>query len=788
MSQEYLHPEQVSVTNQVSHQSLLRQSIHHLQTPLILQTDDMGLSTSAETVSTYSGSEYASPTEYSYSARDFGREDPIPFFSGSMRMYNMFPCQTPPIDHGRGTTSYARGPTSYPDQFYTPSEMSSSISSAQNVYDPPEQATHSGSPVDACTLSDVFYDDEILGAQSTHEIGLGYENHGQSKGSAWGTVTDDGNSSHAATEFPSYHNPRIENLSFLVTSNIPPRIAFFLDYYEKIICPTIVVIDSPSNPYRQQILSLAMESKSLQHAICALAACNLRMKRKQSLGQQQWKNSHQAAEVQEHSNNGAYLPLNENMGPSRPVRNETSPDDGTQEESRHQTLAVQLLNQHLSDPRKAKHDAVLATLFILCHYRMCESGIAQIKTQFAGVKKLMGMRGNGLERGRWGWMETLFTYFDAITATVNDREAQLRGGFFDLIAAPSHPSWALENLAGCDGRLFKIIARLGRLNLLSQHRPVLDPPEPPAQRVVIPQTRPDRQSGAALVDFYNLHSSHQPGTTTNNNNNNNDFHHPLPNESAITADHHLGNHHHHHPSSSAPNEDSRPLFWQEWRDIRTHLQNWEFNPNLVIANLPATPTATQLRDFTYISEAFRYAALLYTERLSNPRAAAGSMQFQNLVSQVLFYLTNLSSSHNSSEDPSSSSSSSSSSQRESCSGSGSSQNLNSSRSGCSGRGVEGFLLWPLFVAGSECVDELQRSVVRARFCSCVGRSGYQDNFAGLGLLERMWRDVDRGVERCGGPSVVNGGDGGGAGLGKGWDKPFRWTGYMEGVTGEYIMV
>lgn len=164
MSQEYLHPEQMTVPSQVSHQSFLRQSLHHLQTPSILQTEDMGLSTSADTISTYSGSDYASPTEYSYSSRDFGREEPIPFFSGSsMRMYNMFPCQTPPIDHGRGTMSYTRGPTSYPDQYYAPSEMSSSISSAQNMYDIPEQTTHSTSPVDACTLSDIFYDDEILG-------------------------------------------------------------------------------------------------------------------------------------------------------------------------------------------------------------------------------------------------------------------------------------------------------------------------------------------------------------------------------------------------------------------------------------------------------------------------------------------------------------------------------------------------------------------------------------------------------------------------------------------------
>jgi len=159
-SQEYLQPEQMPISTQVSHQSLLRQSLHHLQTPIMMQAEDMGLSTSADTISTYSGSEYASPTEYSsYSARDYGRDDPIPFFSGSMR-YNMFPCQTPPIDHGRGTMSYARGPTSYPDHYYAPSEMSSSISSHQNLYEIPEQPAHSA--------PEMYYDGGVLRRRSIY--------------------------------------------------------------------------------------------------------------------------------------------------------------------------------------------------------------------------------------------------------------------------------------------------------------------------------------------------------------------------------------------------------------------------------------------------------------------------------------------------------------------------------------------------------------------------------------------------------------------------------------------
>ena len=60
---------------------------------------------------------------------------------------------------------------------------------------------------------------------------------------------------------------------------------FFMDYYKMTMAPSMVVIDTAHNPFKNHILQLASGSQSLQHAICALAACNLRMKRRLSLGQ-----------------------------------------------------------------------------------------------------------------------------------------------------------------------------------------------------------------------------------------------------------------------------------------------------------------------------------------------------------------------------------------------------------------------------------------------------------------------------------------------------------------------
>jgi len=346
---------------------------------------------------------------------------------------------------------------------------------------------------------------------------------------------------------------------------------------------------------------------------------------------------------------------------------------------------------------------------------MCETGIAQFKTQFAGVKKLLGMRASGVQTGNWGWMESIFTFFDAITASVNDREAQLRGGYLDMIASPWTPSSALENLAGCDGRLFRTIAVLGRLNLLSQNRPVLDPlrsnQTPPVSQAPPPTSQP------ALNEFYKQYSQQFPNIST--------FGADSPPLST---------------PSPPPSSDPRIQFWTEWRACRHALQTWTFSPATLLSALhPIVPTANQIRDFGFVSEAFRHAALLYTERLAAPQLASSHLMFQQHVSQVLFYVTSL--------------------------GEG------GAGEGCEAMGK--FLLWPLFVAGSEAVGEVERGVVRERCRGIARRGGYANNHAGLEVLERIWEGKERGEEM--------------GGL-QGQRGPFAWERWMRGVDGEYIMV
>jgi hypothetical protein len=552
----------------------------------------------------------------------------------------------------------------------------------------------------------------------------------------------------ATTASSSVHLMAVpESVHFPLHSEISPRLSFFLNYYETIICPMMVAIDSPSNPYRSHILSLAMESPSLQHAICALAACNIRMKRRSSgplnVSSDPW-NQPLEFDLHESRMNGASsFHLTSNVRgstdfPSTSDHTGSSSDSALQEEFSHRSAAVSLLNAQLSDPALARHDAVLATLLILCHYRMCESGIAQFKTQFAGVKKLLGMRSSGLETGKWGWMETLFTFFDAITASVNDREAQLRGGYLDMIASPASPDCALENLAGCDGALFKIIATLGRLNLLSQHRPVLDPLRPAANSHHHPNSNthsniaspPPGLAGQALTDFYTAYAPSFDG---------NGFAAMLSPSSNT------------HPRIPLEEgDDARPLFWAEWAATRAALTSWTFTPPSL--PLPAHLTAAQLRAFASVSEAFRYAALLYTERLAYPASIlpSTSSTIQGLVERVLWFVKAVAENNTTSNFGNNTMFGS----------------LGSSPTASCGSGrIEGFCLWPLFVAGSEAVDARQREEVRGRLSVMGRRNGYANSGAAMGVLERVWENRGNGME-----------------------EGFGWKEAMAGAEGEFIIV
>ncbi|GKZ29827.1 hypothetical protein AbraIFM66950_006688 [Aspergillus brasiliensis] len=452
-----------------------------------------------------------------------------------------------------------------------------------------------------------------------------------------------------------------------------PRLRYLISYYAEVIAPMIVAFDSPTNPFRTYILRLAQESTSLQEAIATLASCNLRQRRERgtrsterTLPGRMSSMAHQAL------TDGA---LQDRTGIS-------IPEGHAQEEQYHRGMAVSALNRELADPRQRLSDSVLATLLILCLFHGCDTGIAQFKTQFAGVTKLLAIRlcNSPCMSDELKWFVRMFTWIDTMTATTNDREVQLRGACLDITAA-SDGEWGLENLAGCDAGLFRIVAQLGRLNLLSQNQEVCTSTPPdihlpsttlPPSMAFFPSNIPASSSGAFAFSL------------------------PPPPPAGRNG-------------SQLPSD-----FWAEWYPLRQKLESWRFVPHrsqsgsplfasshayISPPSSPADPPVVaphHLKDVIHISESFRHAAILYSERLAYPDLPSDHPRIQNIVQHIMSHIMTVQS--------------------------------------------DAYLLWPLFITGSECVRADHRAIIRQR-CKDLSRdSGFFNNLSCLQLLEKIWAE------------------------------------------------
>ncbi|KAM0561870.1 hypothetical protein ACHAPJ_003041 [Fusarium lateritium] len=675
-------------------------NLHRFPLPLVTEN----LSSSIDPLTPDVG--YASPMSQSYT------RDDVSYVHSPSYMYDSYTTgtsspgpQSPPsslyVDHAR---TFA--PTSCPSLAHAPSEMSSSLHSHTDTFD--------------SQLSNrVVRDCDSFGVPEVDTYSASYNSMPISWQSP--SMQEEDVKSHHSDFAPSGWPTASETQSVHVSQDLISKMPFFMDYYENIMCPSMVFIDGPHNPFRDHILRLAANSQSLSHAICALASCNLRMKRKLSLG----RDTRELSEKLMADKHAA-----EAMA-------DTQPDDlSLAEEYQHRNLAVHLLNEQLNDRAKAIHDSVLATILLLCHYRMVESGIAKFHTQFAGVNKILALRAQYLTpSSNSAWMEALFTYFDAISASINEREAQVYPGFRGLSETQPLPVGA-ENLVGCDHELFKTISKLGRLNQLSQNRPVRkstvlsgtqnSSERSPSSSYISPLGHARRESLDAGFSV----TSNQMGNMSdipNHELSGGRFGTILNEDLATPTD----------PSATSY-EENRSLFWHEWKEARLALQNWNFDATRVSASLPEPCSQSQLRDLESLSEAFRYAALLYTERLVSPSLPSGHQSIQSLVSQVVYYATNLD----------------------------------------TGSSAEKYLLWPLFVAGCECVNELQQNMVRSKCRDIMFRSGYMNNLAALEVLEKLWARDWAGEEPLG--LGARTGDQRG---------PFNWTKCIggPGVEVEWIM-
>lgn len=512
-----------------------------------------------------------------------------------------------------------------------------------------------------------------------------------------------------------------QSLSFSRFFHLPSRMQYLLSYYDQHICSVLVAFDSPGNPYRQHVLELATLNEGLQNAIAALAINNMRMRNEEQ--------THSVGFIEELTPQGSRAKAK--MGASsRP-----SP-----EESFYKTVSINQLQMQLSNPRNAQDDSILATLLILCLFHVCDSGFSKFKTQLEGVQKLLSMRDASVRTGFIGWVEMFFTWFDVMTSTVNDRETAIRGDRLDMMQYSSNLG-ALEEFSGCDGRLFKLIARLGRLNLLSQDKPVRserDGQETPRPSTPLSKSRasakpfgPSRWQKRKPIDPMDFTKLDGNGWGT-----------PIVSPGHEEDEASLFNQTRH--------ADARHEFWLEWNDIRARLKAWSMktsNGTTDNGSMEATEMGPEQRDMIHINESFRSSALLYTERLAHPHLPSSSLNFQEYVRNALEHITSI------------------------------------SVTSC----VNKFLLWPLFIAGTECVDVNDRANVRERCLEIKRESGFYNNLSVLDVLERVW--AEQGEDTDGGKveEVIRRRKDS-TGIEGGFGQAFRWRKAMNRVDGEYIIV
>ncbi len=676
---------------------LRRRSLRPLNVPLASAYQGFGISKSASFFEGYHYSGYMSPVQYPLTPDNFT------FTAGPNYSHKAFPQElNSPVAQHDGVSFQGHGSDTWPC-----GTMSSSLSSNQSHEFTAEGLNGSDQMDITEPPISLLLPGRVSGIEMVGNV-IKKEEDSMSIDSSLEASDDPDSTSYLLQDVSSRF--ALESSRSLPSLQIgkTPRLQYLIDYYQTTIAPYIVAFDSPTNPYRTHIMRLAVDSETLQHAIAALSASNIRTREYNNADLAKRKSPNSMSYTSIAPFPGSPESESNAEGVNNPQEVGLSSKVPSAEERYYKHTSVQILNAQLTDPLRRKDDCILATLLILCLYHICDTGVAKFSTQFEGVRRILGMRGSGPNCGstETNWLSTMFTWFDAMTATVNDREGQLQGAHLDM-AAFSGDEWGLENLAGCDGQLFRIIAKLGRLNMLSQGRQ--------AERRDLPRSKSMTCGRAASVsrqDYYSLNHNRFDG---------NGWANLLEDEELMVNP-----------------DDSNLRFWKEWSQIRTELQTWELE-SPALGNVGNHPHIDR-DDLLHISQSFRYSALIYTVRLAHPHLPSLHPNFQNLVADSIFHMTSVKS--------------------------------------------DVFLLWPLFITGTECVNEHHRSIVRQRCLQIQKDSGFFNNISVLELLEKIWRDDKYGQQE----GLQSDLDASGAGNSAVGGQKFRWRKAMERTDGEYIVI
>lgn len=454
---------------------------------------------------------------------------------------------------------------------------------------------------------------------------------------------------------------------------------------------------------------MALNNGALMEAVYALATSHLESKKKGTIAFENRSNSPElsplgspasSSSIRSHSPSSPISPSTTNFNKYRPSPDShqrlnppsaiSSAKGSVSAAFNHKNNSINLLNAQLTNPELAKSDSAMATLLILLFFHISETGIGQFKTHLAGVKKLMGMRCVGKETGIWGWMETVFTWLDNMSASLNNREAQLRGDYLDMIFE-SGDSWDLESLTGCDRDLFMRLASLGRINVLSQM--------PPKDGSYVSRSYAEEDDGES--EPFRDENDGRDGFWLAWNVIKRDLHdwRPTTIYAATPSRHQAAETH------SAPKYNPAGLEDTEFSGSRSSPSSANFSmsppPQSVGSPTRRKPSraheAVENNHWLHASNVYRYAAILYIDRLAYPHLPSSHSIFQNTVREVLDHVNCIPSS-----------------------------------------GLSHRLLWPLFITGTECVVDTHRDMIRERLMEMQRECGFFNKVSGLVVLEKIW--------------------------------------------------
>ena len=502
-----------------------------------------------------------------------------------------------------------------------------------------------------------------------------------------------------------------------------PRLQYLIEHYSRVISPLIVASGEPADPLRNHILRLAANDEHLQHAIAALAVCNLRTRKAEKLCSNM--EGFQSDGGHSHGHSERKLSLVSGTVEELP---EAGAGEHSSEELLYKVEAIQTLSERLAHPVRQQDDSVSATLLILCLYHVCDTGLAKFKTQLLEVKRLIAHKEfEDVNNQALNWLTMMFTWFDTMGSSVGDKGSQSVTDERDASSLRGD-EWALENLAGCDSRLFKLITKLGRLNVLSQNGSAT---QSQASSRHSPLSAAHPSTSPALKDYYSMSSSNF-----------------TPPPAAVTAAgwSNVRDLPQHHPPTPSPSPPRTHQFLTEWHELYHALTSWA--PPSLSPSCRSGPYY-DYNETVHISNAFRYTALTYLSRLLHPSAANADGAFQDLVSKAVYHISRIHS--------------------------------------------DVFILWPLFITGTESVSRERRGLIRHRCLTSKRDSGFFSNVSTLQVLGSMWNDTPLAhADRRRSEKGSKEGDSQGLAAGMSAEEfngqAFPWRKAMQRADGEYIAV